>query len=197
MSKLTNSAKYTIVDENDDDSLSENKQSSATVNEEPLKHEDSPTIHQTKSARTKSIFLRILQLARKLVSISVWIVTLLLIVSLTQKYIVKKQPFTVELFGDSLVSKTDTDWQLRSMILQRLLAKHKDQYDINIVASGHGGHRVLDLRNRLQRDVLNRRRAGGLLPWSTLPPPDAVVSTSTNFSGNHCDYSIIIDRLLG
>ena len=85
-----------------------------------------------------------------------------------------KRSFDIVLLGDSLVSITNRDYGLCPKIQQTLRDNYRDYYNIRVSCTGVGGNCALDLKNRVQHDVLSRPSTG--LFAGSSPPPNAVVS---------------------
>jgi hypothetical protein len=76
------------------------------------------------------------------------------------------------LFGDSLVSRTETNYWFSNDILRLVERSPLTQdFDVQIRTAGHGGDTVADLQNRVYSDVLFRRDHDGV----KLPAPHAVI----------------------
>lgn len=82
--------------------------------------------------------------------------------------------YTIVIFGDSLVRRTDNYWALCGNIRKNLVQLFPD-YRFDIYSSGIDGNRILDLRNRLDNDCL-KRPVFQFFPYIWyLPAPDAVI----------------------
>lgn len=78
----------------------------------------------------------------------------------------------VALFGDSLVANTNRDYHIVRSIESQLSTLHPDT-TIYVYGSGIGGNRILDLKNRMNTDVLDRSSWKSLVTGRTAP--DALV----------------------
>ena len=82
---------------------------------------------------------------------------------------VEKQgtPIEIMLFGDSLIERTNNDFDIAKLI-DYSLSLDNPGFEITVTTSGKGGDTIKRLKDRLDRDVLER--SGG-----SLPPPDAII----------------------
>lgn len=89
----------------------------------------------------------------------------------------ERSPLEIVLFGDSLISNTNSDYGLCRNLESRLESLHKDR-DVVVGCYGAGGRRANDLRMSMNDEVLARPASllyGWLNSRYVLPPPQAVI----------------------
>jgi len=82
--------------------------------------------------------------------------------------------FNIVLFGDSLVSYTESSYQISSKIRSNVLTKYPDR-NIHIYTSGIGGNRIADLKRRMYQDALHQNYFLHFIPTRPTNRPDAVI----------------------
>lgn len=78
----------------------------------------------------------------------------------------------IALFGDSLIENTDFSFHIAANIQHALSPKYPS-LEFSVYSSGQGGNTIFDLRNRMDRDVLQRHSTKWLI--SGRSAPNAVV----------------------
>ena len=91
-----------------------------------------------------------------------------------------KKSVNIELFGDSLISKTDRMYNLVENMQNSLDSLHPG-VDIRIHQSGHGGDRIKALRDRMEADVLSDVPDALIIYWDS----DAADVGGTNVLTKH------------